>query len=298
MSSNIYRQIDAIGKVMVQSLKNNFTPFPINKSLCSKWTEKLPYGGNTIIYTSFMYQLASIFKSYEKHLPAFSKAGGSARLASLGKFIIRPKKEDLKRAGRILTNISAMLTSSGIDHGYLYDDEPYSGGLLLELGLIDEFREYGERVLKLFHEKGVHRVITVDPHTTNAMNRLKEIFGSEIEVTSYLELVTPSRGKGEFVLHDPCLYTRYSDLGDTMRNVLSKAGVKLREDRMVTGSDIGTCCGAPLGPIDTDLSERIASYRSEKLRNVSSEVLVACPLCYQNLSPHIQNLRDIAEVVS
>lgn len=298
MSSRVNRQIHAIGRVMVQSLNTDFIPFPINKSLCSQWTDELPYGGSTIIYTSFMYQLASIFKSYEKHLPAFSKAGGSARLASLGKFIIRTKKQELKRAGRILSNISRMLSRAGVEHGYLYDDEPYSGGLLLELGMLDEFREYGEKVLKLFREKGVTRVITVDPHTTNAMRRLREIFSSEIEVANYLELVTPSRGKGEFVLHDPCLYTRYNELGGSMRDVLSKAGVKLKEDRMVTGRDIGTCCGAPLGPIDTALSDRISEYRSEKLLNLSSNVLVACPLCFQNLSPHIENLKDIAEVVS
>lgn len=298
MQSGINKRLSAIKGVMMKSLEKDFIPFPVNKALCSRWAKNIPYGGKTIMYTSFMYQLSGLFKAYEKRLSTFAALGGSSKLASLGKLVIRPDKKDLDRAYRILSNISALLSNSGNEHGYLYDDEPYSGGLLLELGMLDEFHRYGKKVLDLLLNKGVKRLITVDPHTTNAMKRLLQHFPADIEVVNYLSLINPHNGKGEFVLHDPCLYTRYDSIGSTMRGVLSKTDVELREDRMVTSRENGTCCGGPIAPVDYDLSDRIAKARAEKLLSVSPNVLVACPLCYQNLSTHIRGIKDISEVVS
>lgn len=298
MPVQIEKQLSAVRRVMVDSLNRSFTPFPVNRKICSEWTDSLPKGGERVIYTSFMYQLSGLFRNYEKHLSTFARAGGSARIASLGRFIVRPDRNDLERGYRILSSISSLLLKSGVEHGYLYDEEPYSGGLLLELGMLDEFRTYGEKVLALFHEKGVKEVITVDPHTTNAMMRLVSVTGSDLRVTNYLNLVRVSDGGGEYVLHDPCLYTRYWDLGGVLRKRLSEGGVSLREDRMVTSREYGTCCGGPLGPVDAGLSDRIARMRADKLTSVSPNVIVACPLCYQNLSPHISKIRDVAEVIS
>ena len=293
----MFQQLESIRDVMMDSLMKNYVPFPIDRSICSAWTDTLRKGGDTIIYTSFMYQLSSLFRAYEKHLSTFARMGGSARLASLGKFFIKPDKDDLRRGYRILSNISALLLKNGIDHGYLYDDEPYSGGLLLELGMLDQFWEYGARVLKLMKDHGVRRVITVDPHTTNAMNRLKEHFEADIEVHNYLTLIQKYSGKGKFVFHDPCLYSRYDTIGNRIREIASTAGVQFIEDRMVTNRDLGTCCGGPLGPVNMDLSDSIAKYRAGKLLSVSQNVMVACPLCYQNLKPYVSNMKDVAEVI-
>jgi len=294
----LFQQLETIRGVMMDSLLKNYVPFPIDRSLCSAWTNTLRKGGETVIYTSFMYQLSSIFRAYEKHLSTFTRMGGSTKLASLGKFFIKPDKDDLRRGYRILSNISDLLAKSGIDHGYLYDDEPYSGGLLLELGMLDEFWEYGEMVLKIMKDHGVKRVITVDPHTTNAMNRLKEHFAGDIEVDNYLTLIQNYSGDGKFVFHDPCLYSRYNTIGNRIREIAGTAGFELIENRMVTSRDLGTCCGGPLGPVNMELSDSIAKYRAQKLLSVSQNVMVACPLCYQNLKPYVSNMKDVAEVIA
>ena len=293
----MFQQLESIRDVMMDSLMKNYVPFPIDRSVCSAWTDSLKKGGETIIYTSFMYQLSSLFRAYEKHLSTFARMGGSTRLASLGKFFIKPDRDDLRRGYRILSNISNLLLKNGIDHGYLYDDEPYSGGLLLELGMLDQFWEYGSRVMKLMKDHGVKQVITVDPHTTNAMNRLKEHFGADMEVHNYLTLIQKYSGRGKFVFHDPCLYTRYDTIGGKIREIAGTAGVELIEDRMVTSRDLVTCCGGPLGPVNMDLSDSIAKYRAEKLLSVSQNVMVACPLCYQNLKPYVSGMKDLAEVI-
>ena len=298
MERQTLKQLESVRGVMMDSLMKNYIPFPFDKSITTAWTDTLKHGGETVIYTSFMYQLSSLFRAYESHLSTFARMGGSSRLASLGKFFIKPDRDDLKRGYTILRNISALLKRSGIDHGYLYEDEPYSGGLLLELGFLDDFWNYGSRVLKLFSDHGVRRIITVDPHTNNAMIRLKNHFNSDLQVDNYLNIISRFEGRGNFVLHDPCLYTRYNTIGQRIRDISSAAGISLMEDRMVTSREYGTCCGGPLGPVNMELSERIAEYRASKLKSVSENIMVACPLCYQNLKPFAHNITDIAEVIS
>lgn len=297
MTDRLRKQLVSIRKILVESLDKDFVPFPVDRRFCSGWTKDLPYGGETVIFTSFMYQLSALFKSYEKHLSTFSSLGGSTKLASLGKFLMKPKRSELERSYAILRNISRMLKNSGIEHGYLYDDEPYSGGLLLELGMLDEFKDYTKKMFRLFEEKGVKKLITVDPHTTNAVIRAKAIHNSSIEVVNYLGLIRNTQGNGRFVLHDPCLYTRYNDLGEVMRSSIRNSGVELVEDIFTTSRSYGTCCGGPLGTVDYGLSEKIAENRSKQLKSLSQNVLVACPLCYENLYPHIEKIKDISEVL-
>jgi Fe-S oxidoreductase len=284
--------------MVFKNLMNDYLPLPVDKSACSKWTNSLPNSGETILYTSYLYQLGSVFKSYAKLLERFSSVRFASRLTFLGGLVVRPKKSELERASLILNNIVSLLRESGLEFAYLYDEEPYSGALLLELGLLDEFQTYGRKLLKFFHARGIKRVITVDPHTFNALLRLRTLVNSDLDVVNYLKLVHPKKGKGRFVMHDSCLYSRYLDMGVQVRMVVQGAGVALVENRMVTAQDTSTCCGAPIESINEELSERIAGARAAKLRSVCGDILVACPLCYQNLSPFVKSVRDIAEVVS
>ena len=292
------RQISLVRDVVFKNLMEGYMPLPVDKSACSKWTKVIPNSGETILYTSYMYQLGSVFKSYAKLLERFAGVKFASRLTFLGSLVVRPKKNELKRASLILNNIASLLNESGIQFAYLYDEEPYSGALLLELGLLDEFSAYGRKLLRFFHERGIKRVITVDPHTFNALQRLRTMLNDGPEVTNYLQLVHPRRGKGRFVMHDSCLYSRYLGMGAQVRMIAQDAGVTLVEDRMVTAQDTSTCCGAPVESINEGLSEKIARERATKLLSVCKEVLVACPLCYQNLSPYVKSVRDLAEVIS
>lgn len=277
---------------------DGYMPLPVDKSACSKWTKVLSKSGETILYTSYMYQLGSVFKSYAKLLERFSGVKFASRLTFIGSLVVRPKKSELERASLILNNIASLLSESGIQFAYLYDEEPYSGALLLELGLLDEFSAYGRKLLRFFNERGIKRVITVDPHTFNALQRLRTMLNDGPEITNYLQLVNPRRGEGRFVMHDSCLYSRYLGMGAQVRMIAQGVGVTLVEDRMVTAQDTSTCCGAPVESINEELSEKIARERATKLLSVCEEVLVACPLCYQNLSPYVKSVRDLAEVIS
>ncbi|PYB68799.1 (Fe-S)-binding protein [Thermoplasma sp. Kam2015] len=294
----VKKQEGLIRSVLYKNLMEDYTPFPLDKKLAVKWAAGLnvPRGGRVIIYTSYMYQMASVFKSYEKYVPTLGSLGKSRILASIGSRFIKPSDEDVERSVKILQNIYRMVSRVKADVGYLYEEEPYSGSLLYELGFLDEFKEYGRKVLQFFREKGVEEIITVDPHTTNTLANLKRYINFDIPFKNYITMIGTVKGGGKFVMHDSCLYSRFLDMYDTVRDKAKSAGIELVEDPTVTGKGVGFCCGGPVGPLNDELSNNIARARATALKSVYENVLVACPLCYVNLEPYC-NVKDLAEVI-
>ncbi len=285
--------MEGVAGLILESIRRYGMPFPVDKRVCSGWTDSLPRRGDTLIFTSCMYQVEPVVPFLLK----FSSLKSSGKLLPLARAIKPPAKE-LERAYVILRKIVSALQREGINVAYMYEEEPYSGALLLEIGLLEEFAEHARKVASLFKERGVRRVITVDPHTHNALKRYSEFIPFDTEVVSYLELVKPSL-KGEetrYTIHDSCLYSRFLNLRDTYRSLLSE--VNLTEDFLVTGKDTSSCCGGPVGGVDPVVSEKIAKRRAEELNKLSDNLIVTCPICYVTLSPHFKGrVRDIAEVV-
>ncbi len=139
-------------------------------------------------------------------------AGVLSRFAG---FVIKPSRADIDRTNNILKNIARSLMKAGISFGFLYEDEPYSGALLHEIGAEDAFLEYFENtVLKTFRKYGIRRIITIDPHTHNILtNVAPNYFKLDFEVVNYLDLVRGIKVRpkinGDVVIHDSCLYARY-----------------------------------------------------------------------------------------
>ncbi|MEM4067807.1 MAG: (Fe-S)-binding protein [Candidatus Micrarchaeaceae archaeon] len=241
----------SIRNFVFKNLMKSYLPFPLDRVKASQWAYPLnvPKGGKTILYTSYMYQFASSFKVFEKLIPTFITLGSSELSSNLGTKLIKPKSQEIARSDSILQNIYKMTSRVGDDIGYLYEDEPYSGSILYELGFMDEFKTYGSKMYELFKTKNVEQIVTVDPHTTNTLSNLKKHIQFDIPFVSYLNLVKDSQGNGEFVLHDSCLYSRFLNMHDTIREVLAKSGLKLVEDEFTTGKRFGVCCEAPVGPL-------------------------------------------------
>jgi len=297
MDANVRERIIKMKGMVFENLMESYIPFPMDKKLYSSWTESLERNKKTVLYTSYMYQISGILKRYEKLFPKIYRVNMPKKLISLSKFIIRPSDSELQRSFSILNNIASMLKKNGIDFGYLYEDEPYSGAILLESGFLYEFQKYGEKLRDFFHDRGIEKLITVDPHTTNALNRLKEIINFDIDVVNYLEIIN-FKGSGDYVIHDSCLYSRALNMYDPIRAKIKNAGINIHEDYLVTSREMGFCCGGPLSLISESDSEEISKMRSESLLKVNNNVMVMCPLCFENLSPYIDNIKDLAEVVS
>lgn len=293
-------QLRFIRKIVTKSLMEDFLPFPVNKSVCYEWAKGLDLkkGGEAILYTGCSYQLAGLGKTFDELLPRLSKLKGIEVLSGFAKKYLKLKDE---RSTKILRNIYFLLKDK-VEFGYLYEDEPYSGTILLEMGMLQEFKEYGKKLIDLFNSYNVKRIITVDPHTHYTLYRLKEMFSWSVEIENYLELLKklnitiPRTDEMEYVFHDSCLYSRFLEMRNTIRDVVRNLGIKIKEDEMVTGKDTAMCCGGPLAPINKEVSEKIAKSRAEALKSVSKKVLLACPFCYANLSPYVEAY-DIAEVI-
>ena len=283
-----------LGKLIFQNLQKFGFPYPIDKTICAGWAKDIPRGGETIIYTSCMYQTATLSDLFSKFIPYAEKLSSLSPLAKL----IKPSKEEIERAYRVLQNIATMLKRRGVNFGYLYEEEPYSGAILLELGYLDEFAEHAKNVTNFFKQRGVKRIITVDPHTHYALSRYNEFVNFDIEVVSYFELLGGVKAKiqGNAVIHDSCLYSRFLGKREVYRGLLKSSGLKIVEDEMITGKDTSYCCGSPVKPVNRELSERIARIRIEQLKRLSDTIIVVCPMCYANLSKYHKVL-DFAEVV-
>ncbi|GGT87713.1 Fe-S oxidoreductase [Sulfodiicoccus acidiphilus] len=275
-------------------------PFPTSKKVCTEWATDIPRGGGTVIYTGCMYQLTPLTDLYANALPLLSKVEGAEKLYPLA-MAITPSRVHRERAKRILQNVAAALKRSGVQFNYLYEDEPYSGTVLLELGFVEEFAEYAKRVMQHFNRLGVKKLITVDPHSHYAFSRYREFTNFDLEVVSYLQLIRDlgTKVEGEYVVHDSCLYSRFLGLRETYRSLIKAAGASLKDDQLVTGPATSMCCGAPIGPLRKRESEAIASYRAAQLSSLGDKLVVVCPLCYLALSPHFKGkVMDLAELMS
>ena len=94
-------------------------------------------------------------------------------------------------------------------------------------------------------------VITIDPHTTTMLRSVypRILDGYDIEVRSYLEVLaekglTPSTMlSGDVAIHDSCVFARYESVIDEPRELLTAAGVTIRDPE--NSGRQTWCCGGP-----------------------------------------------------
>jgi len=291
--------IDVVSMIR-DNMRKSGHPLGVDPKVCSSWAEGygIPRGGETIIYTSCMYQsvpyiigLTSLLEKVEGAPGALLSLGRAlARVVDLADIASR-SAGDLERFRSIVRGIAAALKKQGISFGYLYEEEPYSGALLYELGLEDDFAEHARRVARIFAERGVRRAITIDPHTHYILSRVypRYVEGFSLEVSHYLEVLDPSklgRGSGsgavDLVIHDPCLLARFTDIVEPQRRILGGLGIPYKEPQR--SGRRTRCCGGPLEALSPRLSKRLGELRAEELASIGKRVVVMCPICFSNLA--------------
>ncbi|MEM3832674.1 MAG: (Fe-S)-binding protein [Thermoprotei archaeon] len=291
--------------IIKRSLQENMLPLPISKSVCHKWASglNLKKDSDTILYTSCLYQLIPYINSFTEYMEKFNVSRGhfSSLIPILSKFsfLLKPKKELTEKSEKILRNIVNELSIT-INFGYLYDEEPYSGALLYELGFEDEFREYVKKVVEIFKSNNIKKIITIDPHTHYILKVVyPKVVNFNIEVVNYLELIRPMKKANlSVVIHDSCLYSRFLDMHDTYRKILDNMSIERKEHQVFTAKDVGGCCGGPIESLAPEISRRIAEIRVNELSKLSKNIVVVCPICLANLSrvPSNVNIIDLAEL--
>ncbi|MHB8156300.1 MAG: (Fe-S)-binding protein [Desulfocucumaceae bacterium] len=286
--------------ILSDNLRKRNSVLPISPGNATRWAQGLglPRGGETVIYTGLMYQLIP-------YIAAMSKAQGKvedswlADFAGLGRqvnkvinisaFMALPSGSMKKSYNRILADIALLLKQAGAEFGYLYEEELYSGALIYDLGMDEVLEAHAHKVFEAFKKYGVKNIITVDPHTTNMLRSVYPTFikNYDLKVKSYMEVlferdIKPLKKiEGEVVIHDSCVYARYENMIDEHRELLSRAGITVREPR--NSGKFTLCCGGPAESLFPKKAVERAKKRVDQIREAGACGATMCPICFVNL---------------
>ena len=204
----------------------------------------------------------------------------------------------------MLKSIARILKIAGVDFGYLYEKELYSGALLFDEGVDGTFANHAQRVYEILKNNGTKRIITLDPHTTNMLRHVypRIVKNYEIEVKSYLEVLAEKDiniNKSlnlDLVIHDPCIYARYESIVEEPRRLLKNAGAVINEPEL--SGKLTHCCGGPLESLFPAKAHTVSIKRAEQLAECGNKVVTMCPICLTNLKRNAVDgleVRDISE---
>jgi len=309
----------AVLGILSDNLRIRKTALPLSRKALTGWARGLdiPWGGETILYTGHLYQLIPAISAMAQMMTALENSPltrmmGLGRLVnkfiSISGFMARSRKEDQAACDRTLRSIALLLSQAGIEYGYLYDKELYSGALAYDQGIDGVFLQHARRVRNLFSAHGVKRVITVDPHTTNMLRHVyPELLKTfNVKVCSWLEVLAgkqlepKQRLEGRVTVHDSCVYARYEGVVDQPRRLLNHSGLSVEQPEL--SGLLTHCCGGPIESLFPALAHDIAGKRAEQLTASGSQVATMCPICLVNLKGAINGdgpaCRDIADILA
>ena len=295
-------ELKDVVSLIARNMESKGNPLGVDVDTCVSWASGLDLdkGGETILYTSCMYQMVPYIVRFTELLERFEGGAGGGLLLKIGKsvssvvdadHIARVPKSERDRFNGVLRGIAKLLKLAKVDFGYLYEDEPYSGSLLYELGLEGLFSRHARRVVDTFRRFGVRRVIVVDPHTYYVLGKVypRYVDMGDLEVIHYIDMLyryidrIPLKEIKEekYTIHDPCLLARFMKIIDPQRELLDRLNIDLVEPQR---SRIKTrCCGGPLESVSPKLSKTLGRVRVSELAGYSRKIIAMCPICISNL---------------
>jgi Fe-S oxidoreductase len=223
------------------------------------------------------------------------------------------------RAQEAARALGKSLQKAGVSFGVLGSKENCDGNEVSQLGEETLFETLAEGNIAQFKKLGVHRIITLSPHSYNAIKNDYPRYDGNFEVWHYTQLIQKlisqgkldvSRGfKATITYHDPCFLGRWNEGYEAPRAILGfTPGVKLLE--MEKNRDSAVCCGGGGGNFYTDfLGGSPASPARRRVREAgetgASVLAVACPKCLTMLQDAVKaegledrlSVKDISEIV-
>jgi Fe-S oxidoreductase len=314
MSAPTIAPADVVG-ILTDNLRLRGSVIPFSKRAANRWAKglDLPHGGRQVLYTGQMYQLMPYLEVLAKAKDLIDgtpigKLSGLGRhvnkLINISTFLGVPAKADRDRYDAMLRDVVTVLRQAGVQPGYLYEDDLYTGALVHDYGEDAVVREHARRILANLRKHGVEEVITIDPHTTTMLRTefpaLLDEF--DVRVRSYLEVLAevapaPRRSLDEtVVIHDSCLFARVEDVVEAPRSLLRAGGVSLPE---APHSGTATwCCGGPAESLFAERAAVNAAGRVGELRQVADKAVTMCPICLVNLKKAAGESMDVEDISS
>ncbi len=223
-----------------------------------------------------------------------------------------------ERGRKIAKAVANLLIKAGLSMGIMRNQEICDGNEVRALGDLELFRHLAQRNIRLFKERGVKKIVTLDPHAFNAFkNHYKEL-GGNFQVHHYSQILAPLVNSGVFPLgrlearvafHDSCYLGRHNGEYQSPRAILRAIpGVELVE--LERNSENALCCGGGGGNFFTDILGGGENHPSririkEALESGVSILAVTCPQCAKMLEDAAKaigvdeelEILDVAEVV-
>ncbi len=189
----------------------------------------------------------------------------------------------------------------------IMEDEWCCGSPLLNLGFTDDFKKFAEHNVKAIEDSGCDTMVCSCPTCTHMFRDIYPKFGFKIKAkivhsSEYLLDVvkdekSPAAVEKEAVYHDPCVLVRKLGLEEEPRELIRKAGVKLKEPEF-HGKDTKCCgMGGSMGSTNPDIASKISDARLKELKEKSDCIVTACPTCKTSFEGNNMEVLDISEVV-
>ena len=224
------------------------------------------------------------------------------------------------RAVKAARAFGQLLLKAGVSFGVLGAGEECDGNEVNKLGEETLFEMLAEKNIEQFKRLGVRKIVTLSPHSYNAMKNDYPKFDGQFEVVHathlLLELIRSrkldisGRVDATVTYQDPCFLGRWNRQYDVPREVLRAVpGVKLVEmERNRSGA---FCCGGGGGNFGTDFlggsEESPARTRIREASATGADILAtACPVCLTMFEDALKSeglesklaVKDISEIVA
>jgi Fe-S oxidoreductase len=194
------------------------------------------------------------------------------------------------------------LEKAGVSFGVLGEIEKTDGNDVDLLGEDALFELVARENIQNFKDRGVKKIVTLSPHSYNAMKNSYPAFGGEFEVLHYTQVLADLVKKkamsglaefnGTITFHDPCFLGRWNQEYNAPRDILKAVpGATLVE--MPRNKKGAACCGGGAGNFYADLlggsDESPARIRAREAAATGADVLaVACPNCLNMLEDAVK----------
>lgn len=305
----MYKPRDII-ELIADNVKKTGNPFGAPNKVINGWWKNvpLPREGDGLLFTGLMYQSVPFIEKTTTYLERYEDTA-LGKYVKYGRFVpkllvgwgfaLLASKEEKRKFNGMLQNIVEVLKKSKVDFCYRPELDHYSGILLYDLGDLDGFINHARSVVSKLKEKGVKKLITVDPHTTYALKVLYPKYtGETFEVKTYFELVNLSGNNGtrQVTLHDPCMYGRYLEMSDVPKKVLENLGIECVAVR--NSGPFTICCGGPAESVSPKLSRELVDRRIEELQSTGAPIVAMCPICMANLTKGGVEVEDLSTLIN
>jgi len=213
-------------------------------------------------------------------------------------------------------NTVSILNQLNVNYGILGNKEKCCGSVLLRMGEYDAYERLAKENIKMFNDLGIKTLITSCAGCLKTIrNDYAKVGKMNFDIKHTVEYLADLLKEGKLPLknkvalkvtyHDPCHLGRHSGVFDAPRELLNAIpGLEFVE--MERTREFSRCCGAGGGLKSgyPDMQNKIAQKRVEDaLLTGATELVSACPFCYQGLQVGIQamtapiKMRDITELV-